>query len=198
MAGQLQAEVEIMFAFLDQRFEGVELFRPADFLAILRLLGVYDVGRKPDGTPLEVPPHLLEARESGDVGPFRGRVSDEDAMRRVVVTGIGCINPMGHDVETVWSGLKEGKSGVGYTTIFDASTFPTRISAEVRNWDVSRIGEDLTVWKNRGRHTCFAAGAARQAVDSSGDARLAIWIPNGSVCTWAAAKAVRISFPSPT
>ena len=84
------------------------------------------------------------------------------------MTGIGCINPMGHDVETVWAGLKEGKSGVGYTTIFDATTFPTRISAEVRNWDISRIGEDPAVWKNRGRHTCFAAGAARQAVDSSG------------------------------
>ncbi len=88
--------------------------------------------------------------------------------RRVVITGIGCVNPMGHDVETVWSGLKESQSGVGYTTIFDASTFPTRISAEVKNWDVSKIGEDLEVWKNRGRHTCFAAGAARQAVDCSG------------------------------
>ncbi|MHB8969436.1 MAG: beta-ketoacyl-[acyl-carrier-protein] synthase family protein [Pirellulaceae bacterium] len=88
--------------------------------------------------------------------------------RRVVVTGIGCINPMGHDVETMWSGLKEGKSGVGYTSIFDASTFPTRISAEVRNWDVSRIGEDLEAWKNRGRHTCFAAGAARQAINVAG------------------------------
>ena len=43
-----------------------------------------------------------------------------------MVTGIGCINPMGHDVETMWSGLKASQSGVGYTTIFDASTFPTR------------------------------------------------------------------------
>ena len=51
--------------------------------------------------------------------------------RRVVVTGIGVINPMGNDIETVWSGVKEGKSGVGYTTIFDASKFPTRISAEI-------------------------------------------------------------------
>ncbi len=88
--------------------------------------------------------------------------------RRVVITGIGCVNPMGHDVETVWSGLKEGKSGVGYTTIFDASSFPTRISAEVRNWDITQIGEDPEVWKNRGRHTSFAAGAARQAIDCSG------------------------------
>jgi len=88
--------------------------------------------------------------------------------RRVVITGIGSINPMGHDVETVWSGLKESQSGVGYTTIFDASRFPTKISAEVKNWDVTHAGEDAERWKYRGRHTCFAAGAARQAVDNSG------------------------------
>jgi 3-hydroxyacyl-[acyl-carrier-protein] dehydratase len=61
VGGQLQSEVELVFAHLDERFEGVDLFHPADFLAILRLLGVYDVGRKPDGTPLVVPPYLLEA-----------------------------------------------------------------------------------------------------------------------------------------
>jgi len=83
--------------------------------------------------------------------------------RRVVITGIGSVNPMGHDVETVWSGLKEGGSGVGYTTIFDASSFPTRISAEVKNWDASAFGGDPDVWKNRGRHSCFAAGAALPA-----------------------------------
>src|SRR5687767_12607536 len=88
--------------------------------------------------------------------------------RRVVVTGVGSINPMGHDVETVWNGLKEGRSGVGYTTIFDASRFPTKISAEVKDWDVSQIGEDPQVWKNRGRHTRFAIGAAKQAMQGSG------------------------------
>ncbi len=88
--------------------------------------------------------------------------------RRVVITGVGSINPMGHDVETVWSGLKESQSGVGYTTIFDASRFPTRISAEVKDWDITDIGEDAEVWKHRGRHSRFAGGAARQAVDSSG------------------------------
>ncbi len=55
--------------------------------------------------------------------------------RRVVVTGVGMVNPMGHDVETVWKGLREGASGVSYTTIFDASNFPTKISAEVKDWD---------------------------------------------------------------
>ncbi len=88
--------------------------------------------------------------------------------RRVVITGTGVVNPMGHDVETVWNGLKEGKSGVGLTTIFDASSFPTKISAEVKDWDISMAGEDPELWKSRGRHTKFAAGAAIQAVESSG------------------------------
>ncbi len=58
---QLQAEVELFFAHLDDRFAGVDLFYPAEFLAILRLLGIYDVGRTQDGKPIEVPTHLLEA-----------------------------------------------------------------------------------------------------------------------------------------
>ena len=88
--------------------------------------------------------------------------------RRVVVTGIGMVNPMGHDPATVWSGLKEGKSGVAKTTLFDASGFPTKISAEVKNWDITDSGESADEWKNRGRHTKFAAGAAKQAVADSG------------------------------
>jgi 3-oxoacyl-[acyl-carrier-protein] synthase II len=88
--------------------------------------------------------------------------------RRVVVTGIGMINPMGHDVATVWSGLKEGLSGVAPTTLFDASGFPTKISAEVKNWDITSTGESAQVWRDRGRHTKFAAGAAKQAVTDAG------------------------------
>ena len=88
--------------------------------------------------------------------------------RRVVVTGVGVVNPLGNDIETVWSALKEGKSGVDYTTIFDASKFPTRISAEVKNWDISKFVDDPELWKFRGRHTKFAAGAALQAFEGSG------------------------------
>ena len=88
--------------------------------------------------------------------------------RRVVVTGIGVINPMGNDVETMWGEMKQSRSGVGYTTVFDASNFPTRISAEIKNWDITQAGEDAEVWKHRGRHTKFAAGAAKQAVLGSG------------------------------
>ncbi len=88
--------------------------------------------------------------------------------RRVVVTGIGMINPMGHDVDTVWAGLQEGKSGVAKTTLFDASGFPTKISAEVKDWDIASEGEPTERWKNRGRHTRFAIGAGKQAVADSG------------------------------
>lgn len=88
--------------------------------------------------------------------------------RRVVVTGIGCVTPLGTSVEELWGNLKEAKSGVGYTTIFDASSFPTRIAAEVKDWDVTEVGEDAERWKHRGRHSRFAAGAARKAVDDSG------------------------------
>ncbi len=91
-----------------------------------------------------------------------------DNRRRVVVTGVGCITPMGTDVAKLWEGLKQGSSGVGYTSIFDASRFPTKISAEVRDWDIGQVGEDPDVWKLRGRHTKFAAGAAKIAVTDSG------------------------------
>lgn len=88
--------------------------------------------------------------------------------RRVVVTGMGVINPLGHDVETMWSQLKLGASGVGRITLFDASRFPTKIAAEIRDWDVTSLGVDPEVWRFRGRHTKFAAGAAHQAVHDSG------------------------------
>jgi 3-oxoacyl-[acyl-carrier-protein] synthase II len=88
--------------------------------------------------------------------------------RRVVVTGIGCVTPLGTDIETVWRRLLNGESGVGYTSLFDASNFPTKIAAEVRNWDVSEVGENPDNWKCQGRHTHFAIGAAKKAVTDSG------------------------------
>jgi 3-oxoacyl-[acyl-carrier-protein] synthase II len=81
---------------------------------------------------------------------------------------MGCVTPMGNSVDQTWRRLLRGESGVGYTTIFDASNFPTRISAEVRDFDISEFGEDPGRWKYRGRHTKFAAGAAKQAVEQSG------------------------------
>jgi len=88
--------------------------------------------------------------------------------RRVVITGVGCVTPLGSDVEQVWQSLLRGDSGIGYTTLFDASSFPTKIAAEVRNWDVSDVGEDPQHWKYQGRHTLFAVGAAKKAFRDAG------------------------------
>lgn len=88
--------------------------------------------------------------------------------RRVVVTGIGCVTPLGADVETMWRRLLAGESGVGHISIFDASGFPTKIAAEVHDWDISQAGENPEDWKYQGRHTRFAVGAAKQAVADSG------------------------------
>ena len=68
-----------------------------------------------------------------------------NGRRRVVVTGVGVINPLGNDIETLWTNLKAGKSGVGYTTIFDASKFPTKISAEIKNWDIADAVDNLSL-----------------------------------------------------
>ena len=88
--------------------------------------------------------------------------------RRVVVTGIGCVTPLGTTPAELWENLLAGKSGVGRISLFDATSFPTNIAAEVRDWSIAAVGEDPEVWDKRSRHTCFAAGAAKQAVDESG------------------------------
>ncbi|TWU29865.1 beta-ketoacyl-[acyl-carrier-protein] synthase family protein [Bythopirellula polymerisocia] len=88
--------------------------------------------------------------------------------RRVVITGVGCVTPLGTTVDSLWANLMAGKSGVGRTTIFDASSFPTKISAEVKDWSVADVGLDAAEWADRSRHTCFAAGAAQQAMAESG------------------------------
>ena len=57
------------------------------------------------------------------------------SRRRVVVTGLGIVSPVGNDVATAWRNILAGKSGIGPLTHFDASTFPTRIAGEVRDFD---------------------------------------------------------------
>ena len=88
--------------------------------------------------------------------------------RRVVVTGIGLVTPLGAEIETVWRRLLAAESGIGYISLFDASNFPTKISAEVRDWDISDVGEDPEDWKHQGRHTHFAIGAGKKAILDSG------------------------------
>lgn len=87
--------------------------------------------------------------------------------RRVVVTGMGAVTPLGHSVQENWKNWVAGKSGIGKISLFDASEFPVQIAGEVRNFNFDG-------WKNpslehAGRSTFFALEAARQAYE---DARL--------------------------
>jgi len=82
---------------------------------------------------------------------------------RVVITGLGIICPLGHDVESVWQAILAGKSGMAKTTIFDASTFPTTFSAEVKNYDFTKYTKCPRLHKDCNRGSAFAIGAVAQA-----------------------------------
>ncbi len=89
-------------------------------------------------------------------------------MKRVVITGIGWITPMGHAVEPVWKRLLAGDTGIDYTTIFDARTFPTRISAEVKDFKLAdHLGDVTEKHAGAGRSTQFALAACKQAWEMS-------------------------------
>jgi 3-oxoacyl-[acyl-carrier-protein] synthase II len=87
--------------------------------------------------------------------------------RRVAVTGLGFVTPIGHDVETVWSNLVEGVSGVGPITHFDASNYSTRIAAEVKGFEPERYMDRKTA-RHLGRYCQFALGASQQALAHAG------------------------------
>jgi 3-oxoacyl-[acyl-carrier-protein] synthase II len=79
------------------------------------------------------------------------------------------VTPLGHDLESTWASLREARSGVGPISLFDATTFPTKIAAEVKSFDLSSyIGEDAARWKDHNRNTVFAIAAATMAVKESG------------------------------
>ena len=89
-------------------------------------------------------------------------------MRRVVVTGMGMVTPVGRDREATWDSLRAGRSGVGLISLFDARAFPTRIAAEVPGFDLAQYIDDSGRWAEFSRNTQFALAAARMAVDDSG------------------------------
>ena len=94
--------------------------------------------------------------------------------RRVVVTGMGAITPIGNTVEEMWKSLQEGRSGIGSITHFDATHFPTKFAAEVKDYDLAKYVSDPKRFQFSGRNILFAVGAAKQAMDDSGlmDARM--------------------------
>lgn len=89
--------------------------------------------------------------------------------RRVVITGIGWITPLGHDIESVWKRLLNGESGIAPTTLFDASTFPTQFAAEVKKFNLTDfLGDDAKVHSTASRNSQLALAAATMAWKRAG------------------------------
>ena len=82
---------------------------------------------------------------------------------RIVITGMGWITPLGHDLQTVWKRLVAGECGMARIDRFDAATFPTTFAAQVRNFDVNNYVDDPLLHAQAGLNVHFALGAARQA-----------------------------------
>jgi len=87
--------------------------------------------------------------------------------RRVVITGVGMITPLGIGVEQSWEGLLAGRSGIGKITQFDAANFPTRIAGEVDGFNPEEYIEPKEI-KKMDRFIHFALAAAQMAMNDSG------------------------------
>lgn len=88
--------------------------------------------------------------------------------KRVVVTGMGVVSPLGNSVEALYQSQIEGRSGVGPITLFDAHAFPTRFAAQVKNFNLDEYVDDPDRWAHCGANSRFAAGAAQQALADAG------------------------------
>ncbi|MBM2843129.1 MAG: 3-oxoacyl-ACP synthase, partial [Anaerolineales bacterium] len=89
-------------------------------------------------------------------------------QRRVAITGLGLVTPVGNDVAATWHALLAGKSGVAPITHFDASGFPVRIAAEVKKFDPRHAIEDRKLLKFAGRSHVLALAAAEEALRDAG------------------------------
>ena len=88
-------------------------------------------------------------------------------LKRVVVTGLGTINPLGKNVEEYWEGLRNGVSGAGPITRFDASKYKTRFACEIKNFDPNEYLNRKEVQKHD-MYAQYAYIAAAQAIENSG------------------------------
>jgi 3-oxoacyl-[acyl-carrier-protein] synthase II len=88
--------------------------------------------------------------------------------RRVVITGMGAITPLGHSVQATFEAQLAGTSGMGPIRRFQAETFPTRFAAEVKDFELGRHVAGAERWVNSGVNSQFAAAAAQQALADAG------------------------------
>ena len=87
-------------------------------------------------------------------------------LKRIVVTGLGAVTPLGNDVETTWNALINGVSGAGPITLFDASNFKTQFACEVKNFDPTQYIDRKEV-RRLDRYSQLAIASATQAVEDA-------------------------------
>ena len=105
--------------------------------------------------------------------------------RRVVVTGVGAVSPLGNTIDDTWAAIKAGKSGVGPLTRVDAEKFSAKVAAEVKDFDIEQYVERKEARK-MDRFTQYAVAAAFMAhkdsglqVNESNAHRIGVWIGSG-------------------
>lgn len=89
-------------------------------------------------------------------------------QRRVVVTGLGAVSPVGNSVNESWESIKAGKSGADRITLFDSTDYSVQIDAEVKGFDISKYGIEKKMLRKINRQTGFLLGASIEAVVDSG------------------------------
>jgi 3-oxoacyl-[acyl-carrier-protein] synthase II len=88
--------------------------------------------------------------------------------RRVVITGIGVVSPVGNDLASFWESLKAGRSGIGSISAFDTEKFDCKIAGEVRGYDPTPYYKTPKDVRRTDRYTQLAVGAAKMSLDDSG------------------------------
>jgi hypothetical protein len=119
--------------------------------------------------------------------------------RRVAITGLGFVTPLGNDTATAWHALLAGRSGVAPITRFDATGYPVRIAAEVKSFDPRQAIEDRKLLKFANRSHGFAVAAAHVVFVSRADARalsiahaLAFAVTDATAIAWAIRRRSRL------
>src|SRR5262245_61499731 len=102
-----------------------------------------------------------------DTGRRKADLNSDNTKKRVVVTGIGLVSPLGNTTEETWAGLIAGRSGVDYITRFDTSQHTVKFAAETKNFDPAKFIEKKEL-KKMDYFIYFAVAAAKEALDDSG------------------------------
>jgi len=104
--------------------------------------------------------------------------------RRVVITGMGAVSPIGNDLPTIWKNLMDGYCGIAPITSFDTTDLPVKIAAELKDFDAEASGVDKGFVKRNDRFAIYAMAAAYQAMKDNEDlqmdpSRLGVYVGSG-------------------